>query len=93
MTDDKADLNYLNYQVKHGVSLRDALSNLGYVKHVWHRSDEIPRNPHDYASSEYVISEKNELCFYDFEMGGWWEDLGHKVVKSHLEMWAYVRGE
>jgi hypothetical protein len=34
MTDDKADLNYLNYQVKHGVSLRDALSNLGYVKYI-----------------------------------------------------------
>ena len=30
MADDKADLNYLNYQVKHGVPLEKALRNLGY---------------------------------------------------------------
>lgn len=30
MTDDKIDLNYLNYQVKHGVSLEKALRNLVY---------------------------------------------------------------
>lgn len=30
--DDKLDLNYLNYQVKHGVPLETALKNIGYVK-------------------------------------------------------------
>lgn len=32
MTDDKADLNYINWQTKNGVPLEAALKNLGYVR-------------------------------------------------------------